>query len=274
MNLNAVCLSVAALILPAASASAQPPQESEGWSLSVGGGALFTPTYEGDDDYRLSLLPNIQIAYEDRFFASVQDGVGYNLINSDALRVGPIARVRFSRQEDGDQPFAITGERTTDLIGLGDVSTTLEFGAFAEADVGPLTASIEARQGVNGHDGFVLDAGLSYGARSFALGPPVIFSIGPRIKIVGDNYNDAYFSITPAQSLASGLSVYDADGGVHSYGVGGALIFPITRDNSLSAVMIGGYDRLAGDVGDAPLVRLRGSRNQATLGFFISYRLF
>ncbi len=253
---------------------AQPPQTEEGWSVSIGAGGLFSPSYEGDDNYRLSLLPNIQIAYGDRFFASVQDGVGYNLVNEDALRVGPIARIKFSRDADGSQPFAITGERTTDLIGLGDVATTIELGGFAEADFGPLTASIEARQAVNGHDGFVVDAALTAGGRSFAMGPPVIYSFGPRLKIVGDNYNDAYFSITPAQSLASGLPVFDADGGLHSYGVGGVLIFPITRDNALSAVMIAGYDRLAGDVGDAPLVTQRGSRNQATIGFFLSYKLF
>ncbi len=273
MRIHAVVV-VFVMLFCAGPADAQPPQDDDGWSLSLGAGGLFAPSYEGDDDYRLSLLPNIQIAYGDRFFASVQDGVGYNLINSDALRIGPIGRVEFSRDEDGSQPFAVTGERTSDLLGLGDVATTVELGGFVEADIGPLEASVQARRGINGHEGFVIDAGLTYGGRSFAVGPPIIYAFGPRIKIVGDNYNDAYFSVTPVQSIASGLPVYDAGGGLHSYGFGGAVIFPITRDNRISAVMIGGYDRLAGDVGDAPLVRLRGSRNQAAVGFFLSYKLF
>lgn len=261
------CLSCA---VPAA---AQPPQ-SEGWSLALGGGSLFAPSYEGDDDYRLSLLPNIKVTYGDRFFASVQDGVGYNVISSERLRVGPIARVRFSRQEDGDQAFAISGERTTDLVGLGDVATTAELGGFIEYDFGAISAEFELRQGVNGHEGLVAEAGLSYGARSFALGPPLIFSFGPRVKFADSNYNSAYFDVTPAQSLASGLPAYDAGGGLHSYGVGATVILPLTRDNSISAVMIAGYDRLTGDVGDAPLVRLRGSRNQGVVGLFLSYSLF
>ncbi len=270
-----VCLSIAAMIgVLSAQAAAQRPDAPDGWSLSVGAGALVSPTYEGDDDYRLSLLPNIQIAYGDRFFASVQDGVGYNVVNGERLRAGPIARIKFSRDADGSQPFAIAGDRTTDLIGIGDVSTTIELGGFAEFDIGPLTASVEARQAVNGHDGFVADAGLRYGGRIFAFGPPIIYSFGPRLKIVDDSYNDAYFGVTPAQSLASGLPVFDADGGVHSFGAGATFILPLSRDNKMSAVFIAGYDRLTGDAGDAPLVQLRGSRNQAAVGLFFSYRLF
>ena len=264
----------AVFAMAATQAAAQQPAAPEGWSVSVGAGTLFSPSYEGDDDYRLSLLPNIQIAYGDRFFASVQDGVGYNLINLDTLRAGPIARIEFSRDADGSQPFAITGEPTNDLIGLGDVSTTIELGGFVEFDAGPLTASVEARRAVNGHDGFVAEAGLRYGGRVFALGPPLIYSIGPRMKVVSDNYNDSYFSVTPDQSIASGLPVYDADGGVHSFGAGATVIFPLSRDNKMSAVLIAGYDRLTGDAGDAPLVRLRGARDQAAVGFFFSYRLF
>ena len=271
---NFILLIATSSALLTSHAVAQPPDAPDGWSLSVGAGGLFAPAYEGDDDYRLSLLPNIQVAYGDRFFASVQDGVGYNVINSEVFRIGPIARIEFSRDEDGSQPFAIAGDRTNDLIGLGDVATTIELGGFAEFDVGPLTASLEARQAVNGHDGFVADVGLRYGGRTFALGPPVIYAFGPRLKIVDDNFNDAYFSVTPAQSLASGLPVFDADGGLYSVGAGATFIFPLSRDNRMSAVLIAGYDRLTGDAGDAPLVQLRGARDQASLGLFFSYRLF
>ncbi len=257
-----------------APAAAQPPEPPDGWSLSVGAGTLVSPAYRGDDDYRPSLLPNIEIAYGDDFFASVQEGVGYNVVNGEGLRLGPIARIEFSRDADGSQPFAIAGDRTTDLIGLGDVATTIELGGFAEVDIGPLTATVEARQAVNGHDGFVADAGLRYGGRSFAFGPPIIYSLGPRMRVVDGRYNSAYFGVTPAQSLASGLPVYDADGGVHSVGAGATFILPLSRDNKMSAVFIAGYDRLTGDAGDAPLVQLRGSRNQASVGLFFSYRLF
>ena len=35
-----------------------------------------------------------------------------------------------------------------------------------------------------------------------------------------------------------------------------------------------GYDRLEGDAADNPLVQLRGSEDQASIGVFVSYRFF
>ncbi len=250
---------------------AGPNMGNDGWRVGVGAGVLLSPTYVGDDDYRLSLLPNIQVQHGDRFFASVQNGIGYNVINNEHFRAGPISRIRFGRDENGGQPFAITGEATTDLIGLREVSTTAELGGFVEYKSHGFRAGFEARKGVNGHNGFVLDASLRYGGRSFVFGPPLIYSIGPRVKIVDSNYHSAYFDIDTAQSLASGLPNFDADGGLNSYGLGATVILPLSRDNSLSAVFIAGYDRLAGDAANAPLIQQRGSEDQGTVGVFFSY---
>ena len=238
------------LSLGVGTAMAQPSDpggntEPEGWRLGVGAGARFAPSYVGDDNYRLSLLPSIQVKYGNQFFASIENGVGYNFINSDGFRAGPIARIRFGRNEDGSQPFAIAGDATPDLTGLGDVGATAELGGFIEYKFNSFTAGLEARKGANGHKGAVIDASLLYGGRSFVFGPPLIFSFGPRVKIVDDNYHSAFFDVNDSQSIASGLPVFDADGGVHSFGAGATLILPITRDDTLSAVFVAGYDRLA-----------------------------
>lgn len=244
----------------------------EGWGLAVGAGGLTAPTYEGDDSYRVSILPNIQVTYGDDFFASVQEGVGYRFINEDTLRVGPIGRLKFSRGEDGDQPFAITGEDTTDLRGLGEVDTTFELGGFVEYEVGGVTLGAEARKAVSGHDGAVLDLDASWSGRSMAFGPPLIWSFGPRMRIVDDTYTQAYFGVTPTQSVAAGLPVYTAGGGVYSYGLGGTAILPL--DDRWTMVAFASYEKLTGDAADSPLVQLRGSEDQATLGIFVSYRAF
>lgn len=274
MRLAVFLVALTAGSVTAAPAIAQERPVKEGWGLNVGAGALLAPTYEGDDKTRVSVLPNIQITYGDTFFASVQEGVGYRAINTETLRAGPIARIRFSRDEDGDQPFAITGDDSTDLAGLGDVDTSIELGGFIEYDVGDITLSAEARQAASGHKGFVADIGARWSGRSMAFGPPVIWSIGPRAGFVDDSFNNAYFGITPAQSLASGLPGYTAESGMHSYGIGATAIVPLDRDNRWTAVAFAGYDRLTGDTADSPLVQLRGSEDQATLGVFVSYRLF
>lgn len=255
-------------------AFAQQKPVNDGWGLMVGAGALYAPAYEGDDSYRLSVLPNLQITYGESFFASVQEGIGYRWINSQHVRSGPIARVKFARSEDGEQSFAISGEDTEDLRGLGDVDASIELGGFLEYDIGPVTLSAEARQAVSGHEGFVADVGARWSGSSLAFGPPVIWSIGPRVRFVDESYNEAYSGVDGSQSLASGLEVFAATGGLHSYGVGATAVIPLTRDNAWAAVVFAGYDRLSGDAGSSPLVQQRGSEDQASIGLVLSYRAF
>jgi outer membrane protein len=265
---------IAAAVGAANAAIAQEGPEVRDWEVLVGGGALAAPSYEGDDDYRLSILPSIQINYRKKFFASVEGGVGYSVFDTDTFRAGPIARVKFDRDDDGDQSFAVTGEDTDDLRGLGDVDTSVELGAFAERNIGPVALGAEIRKAVTGHEGAVVEFGARWSGRSLVLGPPVIWSIGPRARIVDENYNRAYFGVSPQQSTASGLPVFEAGGGLHSYGLGASAIVPLSPKGEWTAVLFAGVDRLSGDAADNPLVQLRGAEAQASLGVFLSYRAF
>ena len=266
---------IATIVAMSGNALAQerPAQErpaQEGWRVTVGAGALYAPAYEGDDAYRLSVLPNVQIAYGERFFASVQGGIGYRWVNEPSLRAGPIAKVKFARAEDGDQPLAISGEKSNDLLGLGDVDASAELGGFIEYDVGALTLSLEARQAISGHDGFVADLGARWSGRAQMLGHAVIWSIGPRLRFVDQAYNTAYFGVTPTQAFASGLHVFQASGGLYSYGLSTNLIVPLTRNGAWSAVLVGGYDQLEGGAAASPLVQQRGDESQTSIGFFVA----
>lgn len=80
--------------------------------------------------------------------------------------------------------------------------------------------------------------------------------------------------MTPVQSNPSGLPVFETDGGLYAYGLGATAIIPLTADGRWSAVAIAGYDQLNGDASASPLVRLRGSEHQGSLGVFLSYRFF
>lgn len=247
--------------------------EDDGWRVTLGAGGLYAPTYEGDDAYRLSILPNVEVTYSDDFFASVQNGAGYRLINTPTLRSGPIGRIKFSRNEDGDQAFAVSGEDTDDLRGLGDVDTSVELGGFVEYELGSVTLSGELRQAVSGHDGWVGDLGARWSGRGEVLGRKLAWSAGPRARLVGDAYNEAYFGVNAAQAAASGLPVFDASGGLYSYGAGASVVAPLSSDRSWALVFVAGYDRLTGDAGDSPLVQQRGDDEQASIGLFIARRL-
>lgn len=267
-------VSIAALMSAPAMANAQErggPPANDGWSVSVGGGAIYSPNYLGDDDYALSVVPSIRVEYGDRFFASVENGVGYALINNDTLRAGPLMTIDFGREEDGDGPFRVSGDLTQDLVGLGDIDATVSLGGYVEWSLTDnVSLDMRAGQAVGGHDGLTGQLGLSYSTRIQGNGPPVILSLGPNIKFGDGTYADALFGVTAAQSLASGLPVHDASGGIISYGGSATAIVPMTNRTSLT--FLASYDRLSGDIADAPLVRLRGSQDQAFMGVIASYR--
>ena len=100
-----------------------------------------------------------------------------------------------------------------------------------------------------------------------------VFSIGPRARWGDDNYHDAYFSVTPAVAAATGLPVFDAEGGIHSIGAVAGLTHMLSRDWGVYG--FAGYDRLVGDAADSPIVRAFGSRDQysAGLGLFYSFNV-
>lgn len=243
------------------------------WNFRAGLGTLYSPAFLGSDEYQLKLLPDLRVAYRDRFFASIPEGVGYNLINEDGWRIGPVAKIDFGRDEDGESSFQVGGSDTTALQGLGDVDETYEVGGFAEYSWSQVAAKVEVRQGIDGHEGLVADFNLSLksdvSGAFYQQGPPILVSVGPRATVVDDSYNETYFGITPLQSSRSGLPVYSAEAGLLSYGIGGRVIIPLNRN--VSAVLFAGYDRLAQDAADSPLVQQRGSENQGSLGIFLSY---
>ena len=250
------------------SESGKPPV-SQGWGVSIGGGALLSPKYMGDDEYGVNLVPSIRISYGERFTASVEDGLKYNLIQTDKIKAGPLARLEFGREEDGSGTFRISGGDTDDLVGLGDIDTTVSLGGFIDYTMGNIVASAQAGQAIGGHDGFSGEIGLRYKGRAQFNGPPVFYSVGPKLSFGDASYMNAYFGVNSAQSAASGLGVYQAGGGLTSYGVSGAAILPLSQN--IAVTLIASYDRLAGDAADATLVQERGSPDQGFVGAIVSY---
>jgi outer membrane protein len=243
------------------------------WQIRVGVGAIYAPAFVGSDHYQLQAGPDFEVRYKDRFYLSVIDGAGMDLIKTDNLRAGPVVKFQQKRRESGGGTFVVAGGRTDELRGLGSVSATAEAGGYVQYQSGGFSARAEVRKGIGGHDGIIADIG----ARVAAPFPvpaisarPVIVSAGPRATIVHDKYNASYFSIDAGQSARSGLRTFDAKGGLLSYGVGGAVIVPLS--DHLTGSILASYDRVAGDAAKSPLVRDRGSRNQASLGLGLSYR--
>lgn len=265
-----LALLVTATALSPSSAFAQDgPPSPEGWQYSVGAGVVYTPTYLGDDDSQVSGIPNVRVAYGEDFFASFGEGIGYNLINQNGFKVGPIVKYDFGRDEDGSNLFG-AGDDTTDLIGLDDVDGSIEVGAFVEYEVNSITTKLEARQGIGGHEGLVGEASVHYGGAANVYGQQLLYSLGPELKYTDGDYNKAYFGVNAAQSAASGLAQYNADDATLSYGFSGNLI--VLHTEHVSTIFFADYTRLGDTIADSSLVTQRGAEDQTRVGFLINYR--
>ena len=253
---------------PPAAASGRPTPD-EGWSVTVGVAPVLSPAWQGSKDYVLSIFPDLRVNYGETLFASIPDGVGWNAVNANGWRAGPIAKLRFGRDEDGSgSPFAVTGGSDA-LIGLGDIGATAELGGFVEKRFGARQqwrGRVEVRRGFGGHEGTMGDISLSYQARSGRT----ILNIGPRATFASKDFVQTYFGINADQSLRSGLGVYQPQGGLVSYGLGGSLIRPLDRRSAITA--FSSLERLGGVAKDSPLVKERGRATQFTVGIGYGYR--
>ena len=173
------------------------------------------------------------------------------------MRACPDSKIRLPRREGDD----------IKLTGLGDVGTAYELGMFVDYYWAQwLRTRAEVRQGWGGHDGISADLTADFIAR---VTPQLQFSGGPRITYASTRATTPYFSVTPAQSGGSGLPVYDAKGGVRSYGAGAQVRYLWNRQWGTHVFVE--YERLAGDAKNSPIVTMRGTPDQFTFGFGVTY---
>jgi len=238
-----------------------------GWTANAGAGVVYAPAYVGSDHYQLSAVPDLSVKYEDKFFAGVREGIGYNAINTENLRAGPIAKYDFGRDDDGDRFLRLSGDKGDRINGMGDVDGAPELGGFVAYDINPsLTAEAELRQAIGGHEGMVGDVSLDYKTQVGGFDRPIYFTAGPRMKFASEDYQDEYFGVNAGQSARTGLGTYDPDGGIVSYGVGTSVTVPITE--RIRTTAFAGYDRLGEESGDSPIVE---SKNQGMVGAMVGY---
>ena len=269
MNKLYAMLVITAVMLPFhAIAEDGPP--NQGWSYSIGFGAIAMPSYLGDDDIQILTIPIFSVTYSDRFFVSLFEGVGYNIIKNDNWRIGIVGKYDFGRKENGSNPFIIGGDETNDLEGLGDVDGTVELGGFVEYTVHPIAMKVEARKGVGGHEGLIGEVKVEYKDRGKILQKPFYLVIGPEIKYADSSYHEAFFGVNDRQSAASGLSRYTTDAGLLSYGISGSVVVALTKH--VSTLLFASVSQLGEEAADSSLVQERGSEQQGTIGMFVNYR--
>jgi outer membrane scaffolding protein for murein synthesis (MipA/OmpV family) len=254
-----------------------PPAETvfDGNYLTVGIGAGYAPTYEGSDNYDVFPFPLIQGNLLGIAITPRPGGVALDFIpDARAARVGfslgPTARLRRNRVKDIKDPV---------VRSLGKLDTAVEVGANAGVSLykvlnpyDSVTVSSDVSWDVAGaHKGMVVSPSLSYFT---PLSRSAVLNLSLSADHVDGDYADYYFSVTPAGNLASGLPVFDADGGWKSVSVtliGGLDLDGDATNGGLGLFAIGGYTRMLGDFKRTPLTSLRGDPDQWLVGAGLAY---
>lgn len=261
--------------VPTSLQAAQPqrPPAPKAWTLGIGVAPIFAPAWQGSRDMALSIFPDLRVNYKDTLFLSVPDGLGWNAVNQDGWKIGPLAKLRFGRQEStGGSPFLVTGGSTA-LQGMGDVGIAGEFGGFAQKSLvgGKLRLRAELRQGTGGHDGLVADTNISWNDRTPTAS--LLYSVGLRATWADSDYSNTYFGVNLQQAARTRLPPSRTGSGLISAGVNATLTKPLGRFGRDGAItLFTSYDRLGDTVADGSLIRLRGDRNQFALGLAYGYR--
>ena len=237
--------------------SAALAQDGEDLRVRVGLGAQLRPEFIGADDHAILPLWDLDIARGSNEFAfeAPDYSFGIPVVSSGGFSFGPAADIASKRKEsDVGAP-------------VGKVSTTFEAGAFASFEA---TKSIHLRaevlKGIGGHEGLVGTLGAD---QVWRAGDKYVFSVGPRVLFSNARYQRAYFGVTPAAALASGLPAYDPDGGFHAVAAASGLSYQLSDRFGLFG--FARYERLVGDAADSPIIREFGSRNQLSGGLGLNY---
>ncbi|MDX2259330.1 MAG: MipA/OmpV family protein [Hyphomicrobiaceae bacterium] len=240
-----------------------PPALADGsFDIAVGGIVVVAPEYEGAKDYKVMGAP-IAFPIGASFGADgmVQfrgiDDLRLRLLNASGFEAGPLVGWRFDREEDD-------GDR---LLGLGDVDGGLVVGGYAGYRFGAFMPFVSYHHQVTGDDtGGVLRFGaeakttLAYGITATVTGGATY---------ADDEYMDAYFSVSGAQSARSvaGLGVYDAEAGIKDVFIGFSGDVPI--DDRWSVKVSGRYAHIIGDAADSAIVE---QESQFSGGLGLTYR--
>lgn len=279
--------SVFAALLFGTAALAQPapgvPQSAQGarppalptWVLAVGVAPLYTPIWQGSRDMGLSIFPDLRLNYRDDVFLSIPDGLGWNVVNRNGWKLGPLVKLRFGRREStGGSPFLVTGGSDA-LLGMGDVSLAGEAGGFAQYSLarGKLRLRAEVRQGFGGHEGLVADTTLGWNDALGGIRSGWRYGLGLRAAWGGRNFTNTYFGVNAEQAANTGLAVTPTGDGLVSTGVTGSitkLLGPFGRDGAVTVFV--SHDRLGDVVMRSSLLQERGQRGQTAVGLSYGYR--
>jgi outer membrane scaffolding protein for murein synthesis (MipA/OmpV family) len=208
------------------------------WNVTLGGGAIFLPEYEGSDKFKVLPFPVFSASFRDTVHVD-PTGVLIDLYKQDGFRAGLKGGYELGRKED-DSDY---------LRGLGNVDPGAVIGGVISYERGPFEVYAELDKTIGGSDGLTGTVGAKVSHRYERF----VFSGDVSATWADEKHMEAYFGITPDQSARSGLPEYEAKAGIKRIDVKASVTYLLTDNWFVTGSA--GAGMLVGDAKDSPIVR-------------------
>ncbi|WP_018386939.1 MipA/OmpV family protein [Ancylobacter sp. FA202] len=209
-----------------------------GWNVVLGGGVLIAPTYEGSDEFDVQPVPFVTATLGEHVTIDPR-GVSVNVYSlGDLTLSGQLGYDTGRKQSDSDH-----------LRGLGDIDMGGVVGATLTYEWGAAEIYGSLERIVGGSDGTQATLGfkLAHDAGQFRV------SAGVSTTWADEDYMQAYFGVTAAQSALSGLPRYEIGAGFKRVDLELAATYAFTEHWLVRGEVGLGY--LLGDAADSPVVQ-------------------
>lgn len=268
-------LAVALAAAPALAQDATEDSVFDGDRLTVGVGAIYNPSYRGSDDYRVSPVPIVQGQISGIGINPRPGGIALDFIPDDrasgfGFSLGPVATYSGNRARGIEDDVVRRAGKLDDAVELGVNAGVTKYKLLNPYD--SLTVSADVRWDVAGaHKGMVWTPSVSY---TTPVSKAALVALNVSARHTDGKFSRYYYSVTPTQSAASGLPIYNARKGWDSFNVG--LLGAYDLDGNLlnggfQIFALGAYSKMLEDGKNTPYTRLRGDADQWIGGAGLAY---
>nr|WP_298688605.1 MipA/OmpV family protein [uncultured Dongia sp.] len=234
-----------------------PEGDGFGGNLIVGG--VVVPDYDGSEDYSVSPMIAGKLSYDTYYIQLRGLDAKINVSPFEGFEFGP--SIGFASGRDDVKNNRVDRMRNID--------STVEGGVFAKMSMeelldptDELAFEIEVMTDLGDvHNGTTISFGPSY---SFSPSESVRLGVDLSATYASGNYTDTYFGVDAGDARRSGLSPFDADGGIKDVGVMFNATYQWNKNWGITG--IAGYTQLVGDAADSPIVDDEGASGQAIVG--------
>jgi len=225
----------------------------------VGLGIGYVPDYEGSEDYEGA--PALFGRYNWASGRTIELGgapgsgsaarLSSNLVSesmSSNWQAGPLLQYRGERDDVDNNK----------VDRMQQVDATAEAGAFVGFNMDRFSAELSFAADVGSeYDGYLV---YLKGGYALPVNDSFKLKFGAHVTYADSNYMDTYFGVSSKDAARSGLSRYNADGGLKDWGL--SLTGNYSINKSWGLMGSAGYSRLMNDAEDSPLVNDEGDENQ------------